>query len=212
MPATVQFPEAPLPTAFALNIKGDKLLPDISRTNVHMTVTPSDRQARNRSDFPVLGVLFRGPLHGYDLCRELRGSLGEIWGLRTSHIYALLAGLEKDGLVRHDLVHQETRPAKKVFSITYEGRLVFLEWLRSPVVNVRDIRLEFLAKFHFARFDSPEAVADLIAKQLTICRSSPKRLKNKRALCRTVTEYAVIDFRLAMLEASVAWLLRLPWS
>lgn len=168
-----------------------------------------DMKLRNPADFPVLGILNRGPAHGYDLCRELSERLGEVWRLRTSHIYALLAGLEKDGLVRHERVDQETRPAKKVFSITAEGRHVFLEWVRSPVMNVRDIRLEFLAKLHFTRFESPTAVADLIANQLSVCRNSQKRLRKSRALCKTDTECAALDFRLAMLKATEVWLLRL---
>lgn len=186
------------------------MLADIPKTHAHTTGTTYDRQPRNPADYPVLGMLYSGPSHGYDLCRDLRERLGEIWGLRTSHIYALLSGLEKDGLVRHDRVDQETRPAKKVFSITDEGRRVFLEWLRSPVQNVRDLRLEFLAKLHFARFDSPAAVTELITNQLSICRSSQKRLKSSRVQCKTETECAALDFRMAMLEASEAWLLRLP--
>jgi DNA-binding PadR family transcriptional regulator len=168
-----------------------------------------DKRPRNPADFPVLGVLYRGPAHGYELCRELGERLGEIWTIRTSHIYALLAGLEKDGLIRHERVDQETRPAKKVFNITDEGRLVFLAWVRSPVMNVRDIRLEFLAKLHFTRFDSTTAVANLIASQLSVCRSSQQRLRKNRALCRTGTECAALDFRMAMLEATVAWLVTL---
>jgi PadR family transcriptional regulator AphA len=202
--------EAPLPIDSALNMKGDKLFADIPKTNGHTTDVPHERQQRNRSGYPVLGVLYHGPSHGYELCRELNQRLGEVWGLRTSHIYAVLAGLEKDGLARHDRVDQGTRPAKKVFAITDEGRLVFLEWVASPVMNVRDLRLEFLAKLHFARFDSPRAVADLIAGQLSVCCSSQKSLKNKKALCKTEIESAALDFRLAMLEASVAWLRRLP--
>ena len=114
--------------------------------------------------------------------------------------------------MRHDRVDQETRPAKKVFNITDEGRLVFLEWVRAPVMNVRDIRLEFLAKLHFAGFDSTTAVADLIASQLSVCRSSQQRLRKNRALCRTETERAALDFRLAMLAATVAWLVRMQPS
>ncbi|HTY26241.1 MAG TPA: PadR family transcriptional regulator [Desulfomonilaceae bacterium] len=202
--------ERPSLVAFALNMKGGRLLPDISETSVQARDITYDGQLRNSADFPVLGVLYRGPSHGYDLCRELRDRLGEVWRLRTSHIYAVLSGLEKDGLARHERVAQETRPDKKIFSITDEGRRVFLEWLSSPVTNVRDLRMEFLAKFHFARLDSTTAVADLIAKQLSVCRDSQKCLKKNRSLCKTETELAETDFRLAMLEASVAWLLRLP--
>jgi PadR family transcriptional regulator AphA len=166
----------------------------------------NEKRTRNPADFPVLGILYAGPAHGYDLCRELRDRLGEIWTLRTSHIYALLAGLEKDGLVRHDRVDQEARPAKKVFNITDEGRLVFLAWIRSPVMNVRDIRLEFLTKLHFAKFDSPTAVTDLVANQLSVCRSNQRRMRRQKSLCKTETESAAMEFRLAMLSATVAWL------
>jgi PadR family transcriptional regulator, regulatory protein AphA len=170
---------------------------------------PDKQETRNPADFPVLGALCLGPAHGYDLCRELKDRLGEIWRLRTSHIYALLTGLEKAGLVRHERIDQETRPAKKVFSVTDEGRLAFLAWVRAPVMNVRDIRLEFLAKLHFARFDSPAAVEDLISAQLLVCRANSKRLTGARRLCKTDIEREALDYRLAVLNAVDAWLVGL---
>jgi len=182
------------------------MLQNIHVMNIWCHAMAQEKTLRNPADFPVLGALYRGPAHGYDLCRELRERLGEVWRLRTSHIYALLAGLEKDGLVRHERIDQETRPAKKVFSITDEGRVVFLMWVRSPVMNVRDIRLEFLAKLHFARFDSPTAVADLIANQVTVCRGNENRLRNSLRNSKSDEERAALGFRLAMLEATLSWL------
>ncbi len=167
------------------------------------------KSGRNPADFPILGMLRLSPSHGYDLCRGLGDRLGEIWTLRTSHIYALLAGLEKDGLVEHERVGQETRPTKKVFRITDVGNEVFLDWLRLPVEHVRDIRVEFLAKLHFSLLDSPSAAADLIGDQLGVCLRNEKRLREKMRLCGTVTEKAALDYRLAMMDATVAWLTRL---
>ncbi len=180
--------------------------------NTRCGLMKQEKNQRNPADFPILGVLWHAPSHGYDLCRELGDRLGEIWTLRNSHIYALLAGLEKDGLVHHERVDQDTRPAKKVFSITEAGRQTFLLWVRSPVTNMRDIRLEFLAKLHFARLDSSSAVADLIADQLAVCLGSEKRIRDRRRLCKTATERAAMDFRLAMVEATEAWLTRLRSS
>jgi DNA-binding PadR family transcriptional regulator len=166
-----------------------------------------DNKARNPSDFPVLGILYQGPVHGYDLCRKLQEGLGEIWTLRTSHIYARLAGLEKDGLAHHESIDQEARPTKKVFRITDEGRRAFIAWVRSPVMNVREVRLEFLAKLHFARLDSLTAVEDLVVKQLSVCRSAAKRLKSAGRLCKTDTDRDALNYRLAMLGAVEAWLI-----
>ncbi len=178
----------------------------VHSVNIQSGNMQEKKKTRNPADFPVLGALYLGSAHGYDLCRGLKERLGEIWRLHTSHIYALLAGLEKDGLVSHERIDQKARPAKKVFSITDEGRIVFLMWVRSPVMNVRDIRLEFLTKLHFARLDSPTAVEDLIANQLSVCRSNEKRLASSRRLCRTDTERAALDYRLAMLNAVQEWL------
>ena len=168
-----------------------------------------EKRGRNPADFPILGMLLHSPSHGYDLCHDLGDKLGEIWTLRTSHIYALLAGLEKDGLVQHERVGQETRPTKKVFRITAAGTEVFSDWLRSPVEHVRDMRLEFLAKLYFSLLDSPTAATDLIGDQLGVCLRNEKRLREKRRVCRTATEQAALDYRLAMMEATVAWLTRL---
>lgn len=176
--------------------------------DIHQTSITQERP-RNPADFPVLGVLCRGPTHGYDLCRELRQQLGEIWTLRTSHIYALLAGLERDGLVSHERVDQDKHPAKKVFSITEKGRELFSAWVHSPVRNVRDIRLAFLAKLYFAKHESPTAAANLIADQLSVCRGFEKHLTDSKRACKTDTQRATLDFRLAMVEATQAWLTRL---
>ena len=192
-----------------LDIQDGRVLEDIHNMSMQGASIMDERQARNPADFPVLGVLRRGPTHGYDLCRELRQQLGEVWTLRTSHIYALLAGLERDGLASHQRIDQEKHPAKKVFEITDKGRELFSAWVHSPVRNVRDIRLEFLAKLFFARQDSPEAAARLIADQISVCRGFEKRLRQSRQACNTHTERATLDFRLAVVEATVAWMQRM---
>ncbi len=166
------------------------------------------RTERNPADFPLLGVLSLGPAHGYDLCAELRERLGEIWILRTSHIYALLTGLEKDGLVSHERINQENRPAKKVFRITPDGRKLFWTWMTSPVSNVRDIRMEFFAKLYFARLESGEVAAKLIDDQLKVCRKTAKRMMARKENSNVEVERVVFEYRLAMLKTTAAWLRR----
>ena len=176
--------------------------------NNQHSIPSGDKKERNPADYPLLGVLMLGPAHGYDLCAELRARLGEIWILGTSHIYALLIGLEKDGLVSHERIDQENRPAKKVFCITSEGRKVFTTWMTSPVSNVRDIRMEFFAKLYFARLESHEVAAKLIDDQLKVCRENAKRQMARKEASNVEAERAVLDYRLAMLKATVACLRR----
>jgi PadR family transcriptional regulator, regulatory protein AphA len=165
--------------------------------------------SRNPAEFPILGFLMNGPAHGYDICSKLSESLGHVRRLGRSHVYAVLVGMEKHGLVGHERVDQETRPARKVFRITHKGREVFMEWVRSPVGNVRDIRLEFLTKLYFAEIHSPEAVDHLVTDQLSVCGKSLERMKDIGQLCKTGTQGYVVDFRLSMINATRSWLLRL---
>ena len=191
---------------FSLDTNDFRMLVIIHIMNNQHASATDHKKERNPAEFPLLGVLSLGPAHGYDLCTELRQRLGEIWILHTSHIYALLAGLEKDGFVSHERIDQENRPAKKVFRITAEGRILFRTWMTSPVTNVRDIRMEFFAKLYFARLESQEVAAKLIDDQLKVCRDNAKRQMARKEASNVEAERAVLDYRLAMLKTTVACL------
>ncbi|MCA1959811.1 MAG: PadR family transcriptional regulator [Desulfomonile sp.] len=178
----------------------------IHNVNNHTVNGSRDPLDRNQADFPVLGMLSLGPAHGYEICSDLRDRLGGTWRLRTSHIYAVLARLEADGLVVHERVGQETRPAKKVFSLTSAGRELFFQWLRSPVKGVRQLRLEFLAKLHFAEAQPNGTAAHLVKEQEAVFEANADRLKERINRVRSPTDRLALGFRLAMLDAAVTWL------
>jgi hypothetical protein len=80
--------------------------------------------------------------------------------------------------------------------------------MTSPVSNVRDIRMEFFAKLYFARLESHEVAAKLIDDQLKVCRESAKRQMARKEASNVEAERAVLDYRLAMLKATVTCLRR----
>ena len=173
-----------------------------------MTVQPLNKPGaagpRNPAEYPVLGILTRGPAHGYDICRLLREGIGSIWRLGKSQVYALLIRLEREGLVGHERIGQETLPAKNIFSLTPEGAEVFEEWLDSPVYHVRDIRLEFLTKLWFAHQRGLESEKRLVEKQLAVCQEKATRLEALRAASRTPIECRSAEFRLAIVQAAIS--------
>ena len=174
--------------------------------NSHSVSITKTESTRNPVDYPVLGVLAQGPAHGYDLYQHIRKNLGVVWTLGRSHTYALLARLEREGLVNHELVKQDSRPDKKVFRLTPAGQELFAAWVCAPVDNVRDLRLQFLAKLHFTGLSGPEAEARLVADQLAVFRHQVDELKARQAAGLTVTERRAFDFRLTMVEAAMTWL------
>jgi DNA-binding PadR family transcriptional regulator len=65
----------------------------------------------------LLSVLADGPMHGYDLIRELERRSGGMWSPSPGSVYPTLQMLEDEGLVT-----AQERDGKRVYSITDAGR------------------------------------------------------------------------------------------
>lgn len=167
---------------------------------------PKAESRPNSADYPILALLSLAPAHGYDVWRYLKEKLGGIWKLGRSNVYALLSQLERDGLVHHQRVEQSNLPPRKVFYLTDEGQRMIDEWMRSPVEHVRDFRLEFPAKLHFARAHSSAVASKLIKDQVAVCLG--KREETQAALARSQTEIErqVLEYRIGMINGTVEWL------
>ncbi len=188
----------------------DKQVPFMAISQ-NMTNHNNNRRAkpvRNPAEYPILGLLLDGPVHGYDICRRLGEGIGSIQRLGKSQIYALLAKLEREGLVIHERVGQDNLPARNMFTLTTQGGEVVKEWLEKPVSNIRDMRLAFLTKIWFAGQASPSRERALIEKQLVVCREKAHALKKRKESCVIGNQVQVmsIEFRLTVVRAIVSWL------
>jgi DNA-binding PadR family transcriptional regulator len=171
-----------------------------------LTTTKNLQGGFNSAEYPVLGVLSLTPVHGYDVWRYLKDHLGVVWQLGRSQVYSLLSQMERDGLVTHERVDQANLPARKVFSLTPEGRRVIDQWIREPVHHVRDFRLEFPTKFHFAHAWSTELARALVRNQVKICREKKASLENAMARSQSDIERHIFEYRIRVVDATVKWL------
>ena len=174
--------------------------------NSHTQTTGKARVRFTCADYPVLGVLSLAPVHGYDVWRYLKSNLGNVWHMKRSQVYGLLSQMEREGLVSHERVDQINLPARKVFSLTAQGQETFDRWIREPVRNVRDFRLEFPTKFHFARARSPAVARELIENQVRVCQSKRLELDKARACSASEVERHVVAYRIGIVDATVKWL------
>jgi DNA-binding PadR family transcriptional regulator len=112
-------------------------------------------------------LLLERPSYGYELARRFGRStaLGNIVRLTPSHIYALLARMERDALIEGRQQDAGARPQRRVYGLTDRGRKQVLSWLDEPVSHPRDMRIEFPLKLYVARMVHRDGVADLIARQ-----------------------------------------------
>jgi DNA-binding PadR family transcriptional regulator len=90
--------------------------------------------------FALLGLLARESLTGYDLTKRFDSTVGFFWSAKHSQIYPELASLTQESLVTFELVTQTSKPNKKVYTITEEGRAALSAWMgaQSEKRNVKD--------------------------------------------------------------------------
>lgn len=161
----------------------------------------------------LLGFVHERPIHGYELYQQLSAPTGlrQVWRLKQSQLYALLAKLVEQGYLTSKVQIQETRPSRKIYTLTDEGRAAFLQWLHSPVAHGRQMRLDFLAKLYFAQRQAPQVALALIEKQHEMCQTW---LADARERAEAEADhqplpyfsYAVNQFRVSQIESFLGWL------
>lgn len=127
----------------------------------------------------ILGLLNYGSMSGYELNSVFKESLSFFWSAQTSQIYRELETMEKNGWVENELVIQEGRPNKKLYSLTDEGKTEYHNWLsnsESDIENSMKIRSAFLMRVFFAGELSDEDAIKLIEDYLKECLKTAERL------------------------------------
>lgn len=165
-------------------------------------------------ELALLGYLLDEPAHGYEIYQRLRApdGLWQVWRMKQSQLYALLKSLEADGLIQSTIAPQSTRPARKMLALTEQGKATFLAWMHSPVDHGREMRIEFLAKLHFALQLDSNGVHSLITTQRNICRSwqedLPRGARPQRDSAGNASPFSrsVALFRQTQIDAFVAFL------
>ncbi len=114
--------------------------------------------------YALLGLLARESLTGYDLAAQLKARVGFFWHARHSQIYPELARLEERGLVTHEVVEQQDRPDKKVYTVSEAGLQALKEWVVQPPVS-RPVRDELVLKAYSLWVADPEAARALFREQ-----------------------------------------------
>lgn len=158
------------------------------------------------TEFVLLGSLFQGPRHGYEIMQFLESALESTWQVSASQLYVLLKRLEGDGHVQADLKPQEKRPSKRVFSLTPAGRKAFLEWLQTPVSHVRDLRVEFLTKLFFFQQLSLKGGSGLISGQIKSLTESRRGLLKRKEEENDSFKRLVLEMKQDMMDAWLLWL------
>lgn len=115
--------------------------------------------------YALLGLLARASSSGYDLGRQLKEPIGFYWQARYSQIYPELAKLEDAGLVTFEVVAQQDLPAKKVYTITEQGRAALSAWVTMPA-ELSVLRDELILKTFSFWLADPQQASVLVQTHL----------------------------------------------
>ncbi len=111
-------------------------------------------------DHAILGFLNYGPLTGYELKKIFDNSVQHFWPADQSQIYRTLGRLVTNHLAEVERVRQESRPDRKVYTITDAGRQEFRRWM-TTTLPIQDNRSAELIQVFFAAQLSDQQVLDL---------------------------------------------------
>ncbi len=152
-------------------------------------------------EYVFLGFLSQERMHGYGLYQLFRGTLGGLWHISESQMYATLKRLEKRGWIAGE--DGGSKPGGRLLSITEEGRRVFDSWLLAPTpLSPRSLRLEFLSRLFFAQPRGP-----LAEKLRTDQKNSLlAELRRKTPLTRGTIDQWAQDFRQRQIKTALEWI------
>lgn len=161
---------------------------------------------RSPAEYVVLGALISGPMHGYQIMQFLGFAIESTWRVSTSQLYVLFKRLEREGLLQSTLETQETRPSRRVFEVTDEGKRIFLKWLHTPSAYVRDFRMEFLTKLFFFHRLSQSGANELVDDQIQSLKMLRDKLRKRSDKENDPFKKLVYGFKMQTMESILLWL------
>jgi DNA-binding PadR family transcriptional regulator len=152
----------------------------------------------------LLGLLERGPSHGYDLKRDYDVYFGQGRPLRYSQVYATLSRLARDGKAVAGPAEQGAGPERRRYVITEAGVADVQRWLAEPVPPEPDLQSELFAKVVLALMLGQQA-----GRYLDVQRAAHlQRMRELTDLKRDADPLGVLlaNHALYRLEADLRWI------
>jgi DNA-binding PadR family transcriptional regulator len=153
----------------------------------------------------LLGLLERGPGHGYELKAAHDEWFPSAKPLAFGQVYASLGRLERDGLVQAIETRQESGPERTVYALTEQGRAALRQWLaetEAPSAYAADELVRKTATALQLEVDHER----FLDRQQTAHMQLMRKLTAQRGQAAEPGARIALDHRLAHLDADLRWL------
>lgn len=105
----------------------------------------------------ILGMLIKRSLSGYEIKQLFEDVFSYFYNSSYGTIYPMLHRMEKEELLTKEIVLQDGKPNKNVFTITEKGKKQFNDYLHSPVES-DSYKSDFLMRLYFGQFVGDDTV------------------------------------------------------
>lgn len=113
----------------------------------------------------MLGLLVNQERSGYELKDVIETRLSHFFDGTFGMIYPLLKKLEKEGLIEKNVIIQDGKPNKNMYSITAEGKAYFEGYLETnPESDV--FKSDFLMRMYFAEYLEDDRLKEIIIAEI----------------------------------------------
>ena len=102
----------------------------------------------------ILAAINDRACSGYDLAKQFDGSVGFFWNATHQQIYRELTKLEEQSHIDAQLIHQDHRPDKKIYTLTTKGEEYLRSWIATPS-TVSPLKDDLLVKIFAGSIVSP---------------------------------------------------------
>ncbi|MDR0297501.1 MAG: PadR family transcriptional regulator [Streptococcaceae bacterium] len=113
----------------------------------------------------VLGLLNGQSRSGYEIKELIETRLKYFFDGTAGMIYPTLKKLEKEGKVEKNVVFQEGRPNKNVYTITDEGKADFINYLSSETEE-ETLKSDFLVRIYFGKELETDQIKAIISREI----------------------------------------------
>ena len=134
----------------------------------------------------LLGNLAEHSLHGYQMKSPWFKNIFKEFGINNNQLYPTLKKMTGESLIEKEVIIQDGKPNKHIYSITEKGRSKFTEWLTSSEGEELSYRYEsfitdkFMMRMNFSYHLSSEDCAEKITQQIQQVNEKLLDLQNAR--------------------------------
>lgn len=156
----------------------------------------------------ILGILNQQPMSGYDIKRFFK-NLGWLIGTPSfGSLYPTLHALRKEALVTMDIVSRQSKPPRKIYSITEKGVEVLRSWGDQPVLPSTSLKSFVMRLLLGSNFSPLGLLAHLEQRRLQITKHQADLEKAAKDLDETsdLGKRLTFDYGLALANAELAWI------